>query len=61
VANKKDLVRSQPELREVTFEEGQQLASRYGFNFIETSAMASENVQTAFEVLLNAITEVKKH
>ena len=40
-------------------EEAQALAERNGFMFVETSAFASENVETAFEQLLNAISEVR--
>ena len=40
-------------------EEAQQLAERNGFLFIETSAVAAENVTTAFEELLNAVSEVR--
>ena len=36
------------------------MADRNGFMFIETSAFASENVTTAFEMLLNAISEVRQ-
>ena len=41
-------------------EEAQQLAERHGFMFVETSAYAAENVDTAFERLLNSISEVRQ-
>ena len=40
-------------------EEAQQLAETNGFMFVETSAFASTNVSTAFETLLNAISDVR--
>ena len=59
VGNKIDKVRQNPSSRQVEIEEAQALAERNGFMFVETSAFASENVETAFEQLLNAISEVR--
>ena len=49
-----------PGTREVDREEAQMLADRNGFLFIETSAFTETNVSTAFETLLNAISEVRQ-
>tara|TARA_B110001450_G_C17476697_1_gene422484 strand:+ start:442 stop:591 length:150 start_codon:yes stop_codon:yes gene_type:complete len=49
VGNKIDKVRQNPNSRQVEIEEAQALAERNGFMFVETSAFASENVETAFE------------
>ncbi len=35
------------------------MAERNGFIFMETSAFASENVNLAFETLLNAISDLR--
>jgi len=51
VGNKCDL----EDDREVTTEEGQQLADRLGVKFIETSAKTRHNVVEAFEMLVRAI------
>ena len=58
MGNKIDKVRQNPSSREVDVEEAQMLAERNGFMFVETSAFACENVNTAFETLLNAISDV---
>ena len=60
VGNKIDKVRQNPASRQVDIEEAQQLAERNNFMFIETSAFASENVTSAFETLLNAISDVQQ-
>ena len=60
VGNKIDKVRQNPGTREVEIEEAQNVAERNGFMFVETSAFASTNVTTAFETLLNAISETRQ-
>ena len=60
LGNKVDKVRKNPNLREVDTREGKMLADQNGFMFFETSAFASENVNVAFETLLNSISDVKK-
>ena len=55
IGNKLDKVRQDSSLREVDYDEGENLAHKNDFVFMETSAFASENVQTAFETLLNKI------
>ncbi len=49
VANKIDLK------REVTTEQGRQIANENGFFFIETSALHNENVEDAFQYILDNI------
>lgn len=51
IGNKCDL----KELREVTHDEGQELADKLDITFIETSAKDSANISTAFTVLGNEI------
>lgn len=51
VGNKSDLEST----REVSVEEGQNLAETEGLFFIETSALDSTNVQTAFEIVIREI------
>ena len=60
VGNKLDKVRQNPSLRQVELAEAQQLAEANNFMFLETSAFASENVTTAFETLLNAISTIQE-
>ena len=60
VGNKVDRVRQNPSLRQVDQMEAQQLADQNNFLFVETSAFACENVSTAFETLLNAISVVRE-
>lgn len=43
------------EERRVTLEQGQQLASKYTWNFLETSAKTAANVETAFLTLLGQV------
>ena len=38
--------------REVTYEEGEEMASKYGMPFLETSAKTGHNVEKAFMLLL---------
>ncbi|KAE8719150.1 Ras-related protein RABA5b [Hibiscus syriacus] len=51
VGNKCDL----ENIREVSMEEGKSLAEEEGLFFIETSALESTNVQTAFEIVIREI------
>ena len=44
--------------REVTVEEGELKAKKYGADFIETSALSGENIQKAFEILMRKVTKV---
>jgi Ras-related protein Rab-8A len=50
VGNKVDL-----ENREVTFEQGKELAMKFGVDFMETSAYSGYNVNEAFEILVKKI------
>eukprot|EP01022_Parablepharisma_sp_SALTPOND_P028916 TRINITY_DN72033_c0_g1_i1.p4 TRINITY_DN72033_c0_g1~~TRINITY_DN72033_c0_g1_i1.p4 ORF type:complete len:100 (+),score=13.71 TRINITY_DN72033_c0_g1_i1:498-797(+) len=43
------------DMREVTFEEGSELAAKYNVNFLETSAKSSQGVAEAFQILANDI------
>ncbi|KAH9316640.1 hypothetical protein KI387_025267 [Taxus chinensis] len=54
VGNKSDL----RHLRAVTPEEGQELAEREGLYFMETSALESTNVETAFKQVLTQIYKI---
>lgn len=51
VGNKRDL----ENIREVSVEEGQNLAEEEGMFFIETSALDSTNVNEAFEIVIRDI------
>lgn len=51
VGNKCDL----ESIREVSVEEGKSLAEAEGLFFIETSALDSTNVETAFEIVIREI------
>lgn len=51
VGNKSDL----ENIRNVSVEEGKNLAEEKGLFFIETSALDSSNVQTAFEIVIREI------
>lgn len=51
VGNKSDL----ENIRDVSIEEGKNLAEEEGLFFIETSALDSTNVTTAFEIVIRAI------
>lgn len=55
VGNKSDLAEKSPEQREVMIETAQQMASKSGMLFIETSAVNGIKVKEAFELLLNEI------
>lgn len=41
--------------RDISFDEGLELANKYGLDFIETSAFTGENVQKAFLMLASSI------
>ena len=60
IGNKLDKVRQDPSLREVDFDEGENLAQKNDFIFMETSAFASENVSSAFETLLSKICQIRQ-
>ena len=47
IGNKKDL----DNIREVSYEEAQELADHYNIKYIETSAKSSENVEEAFKMM----------
>lgn len=51
VGNKSDL----ENIRDVSIEEGKRLAEEEGLFFIETSALDSTNVKTAFQIVIRAI------
>ena len=53
VGNKNDLA----EKREVTFEEGQEMAKHYGINFIETSAKETVNISECFMTMGKTVIE----
>ncbi len=44
--------KSDNQARQVTEEEGRALATRYGFNYIETSAKTGENIEKVFQCAL---------
>ena len=52
VANKVDLVERNPKKREVSYEDGKQLAMENKLLYTETSALASYKVSECFEDLL---------
>ena len=54
IGNKVDLCRSDPSLRQVTLEEGKNLASSQGALFKETSAVENINVKDVFEGLIES-------
>ena len=56
MGNKSDL----EEEREVSTQEGKQLANEWGVKFIETSAKTSQNVQESFFELLRSIPRTKQ-
>ena len=49
VGNKSDLVDS----RQVTKEEIEELVNKYGYNYIEVSALTGDNVKNCFETIAN--------
>ena len=55
VGNKVDLVERNPKKREVSYEDGKQLAKDNKLLFMETSALASYKVAESFEDLLQGI------
>ena len=57
VGNKSDLMY----LRDVPSEEGENLAIKYSFSFIETSALDNTNVEDAFIELINNIRHKRKN
>ena len=62
IGNKIDKCQHNPGNREVEFQEGQNLANMNGFMFCEASAYTSENVQEAYSMLLDAISDqLRKH
>jgi len=44
--------------REVTVEEGELKAKKYGAEFIKTSALSGENIEKAFEILMRRVTKI---
>ena len=57
VGNKVDLVNSNPSVRQIPIEEGQEYASNRGYLFIETSAQELHNVDQAFQLLSDRINQ----
>ena len=57
IGNKIDKCQHNPQNREVDAQEAQNLANMNGFMFCEASAYTSENVNDAFSMLLDAISE----
>lgn len=55
IGNKSDLL----EARQVSFDQGKELADTYGMKFIETSAKSSTNVENAFITMTEDIIESK--
>ena len=53
VGNKSDLT----EKREVTYEEGQEMAKHYGINFLETSAKETVNISECFMSMSKTVIE----
>ena len=56
VGNKCDL----NEMRQVTYEEGEQYAKKLGYHFYETSAKTGENLKEAFDDIFEQLYEVNK-
>ena len=44
--------------REITVEEGELKAKKYGADYIETSAVSGENIEKAFEILMRRVTKI---
>ena len=53
MGNKSDLA----DKREVTFEEGQEMARHYGIEFIETSAKDTVNINECFSAMAKTVIE----
>ena len=51
VGNKSDLI----DLREVSKDEIDQMTKKYNFNYVEVSALTSENIKICFETVANHI------
>ena len=60
VGNKLDLTQQDENSREVPFEAAQQFAKDENLMFIETSALANNNVKDAFEILMQEIYNQKQ-
>ena len=59
VGNKKDKVVDNPSTRIMSVEEGEALASKWGAEYIETSAKTGENVNVLFSKLIDNVREMK--
>ena len=60
VGNKLDLVKQNPQLRQVTQEEALKLAANFELVYLETSAKDNLNVNEVFESLVEGIYRVRK-
>ena len=52
MGNKYDLIQENPELRQVSLDEIEQMKNEYNLKYIETSALANIRVNETFENLL---------
>ncbi len=59
IGNKVDLVERNPKKREVSSEDGKQLAKENNLLFMETSALASYKIAESFEDLLQGKEKIK--
>jgi len=55
VGCKLDLIKEQPNDREVTTKEAEQFAQKHGIQFLETSARTGFNVERAFRIITQEI------
>lgn len=54
IGNKYDLVKDNPDDRQVTEKEAEDFAKKCGLQYIETSAKTGHNVKEAFETLIES-------
>ncbi|KAI9913154.1 hypothetical protein PsorP6_005891 [Peronosclerospora sorghi] len=59
VANKKDVVESEPNKCQVSTEEGRQIAHSYNARYIETSALTGANETALFETFVREVRRKK--
>ncbi|KAF0683461.1 Aste57867_24495 [Aphanomyces stellatus] len=60
VANKCDLVKENPSLRQVSSDEGRAVAASYKAVYMETSALTGENVSSIFEDVVRSVRRTKQ-